>query len=141
MTIKTAIASLFLCGFSVNAQAKPHRLGLGISVPLGLSIVYDTTSFFSASWSIGGEFAGIYDHDYMYGAARVLYWQHGERLSGFYGGPKAGVALGRKFGAAIGGEGGWQYRFHNDVDIGAAIEAWASHSSYAGVRLNVGYLF
>lgn len=133
--------SSVVCLDAASALANT-RLGVGIFGGWlgGLSLQLDRGSVFSRSWSLGGELIGAV-HGTALGDVRALYWEKPESMSGFFVGPKAWIAVGEVHGALVGGEGGWSYRFHNRLDLGASLDLLFWYAAWIGIKLNIGYLF
>lgn len=132
---------------SLNAQAA-HRVGLSLGGGLGFggALTYDYNPMFAKEWSLGGEFYGMgqvkKDKTFLVVAARSFYWENPTAMTGFFGGPKAALVSvsDGDLGIGLGGEGGWSYRFGNNIDLGASLDVFVGNWVFGGLRLNVGFL-
>lgn len=125
-----------------------NRFGISIAgVPsvFGILFDYDRLGILpSLHWSLGAEI-GLYGRDFTV-MPRALLWEE-RNMSGFYAGPKASISNFQqhnesKIFLGIGAEGGWLYRFENNLDVGGGIDlSLTSEGPWGTIRVTAGYLF
>ncbi|BBH51681.1 hypothetical protein [Fluviispira sanaruensis] len=144
---------LMILAYNANfARANEHRLGLSLgggSLAYGIGhLSYDQIGILPHKhWSIGLEAGGFFGGFLI--APRALYWEKASSMSGWYVGPK--VVFGNSnylnysssfF--AIGGEGGWSYRFTEGpkgLDFGGGLDLYATnHGFWGAIKFTVGFL-
>lgn len=127
-----------------------NRIGLsfgGTLWSLGALIDYDRRELFpDFHWTLGVEI-GVYDVDLAI-EPRALWWEN-KNMSGFYVGPKLYFVTGDYYDRyhdyqtffGVGAEGGWAYRFPENFDLGAGIEAsLTTEGPWLAIKISAGYL-
>ncbi|WP_186646446.1 hypothetical protein [Fluviispira vulneris] len=134
------------------ALANEHRIGLSLgggSLTYGFAhLSYDQIGILPhKNWSIGLEVGGFLGGFLI--APRALYWEKASNMSGWYIGPKVvfGHANYLNYNTsfiALGGEGGWSYRFiegPKGLDLGGGIDLYATnHGVWGTIKFTVGFL-